>query len=73
MKIWWNFLRKVALCERGTASLEAVIVLPVAISLMAGGIEFGRILSASATVDKSMRGAVRYLTQVPEALFAVGV
>ena len=65
MKSWWNFLRKVARCERGTASLEAVIVLPVAISLMAGGIEFGRILSASATVDKSMRAAVRYLVQVP--------
>lgn len=65
MKNFWNLLRKVVLCERGTASIEAVIILPLSISLMAGGIEFGRILSANATADKSMRSAVRYLTQVP--------
>ena len=65
MKKLWNFLRNVAKCEVGTASIEAIIVLPITISLMAGGVEFGRILSAHATVDKSMRSAARYLAQVP--------
>jgi hypothetical protein len=53
-------------CTRGTASLEAIIVLPLLISLMAGGVEFGRILSAYGTADKSMRDAARYLARVPK-------
>lgn len=65
MKKLLNLLRNVANCEAGTATLEAIIVLPVAISLMAGGIEFGRIFSERATVDKSMRSAARYLAKVP--------
>jgi hypothetical protein len=47
--------------------LEAVLIMPIAISLMAGGIEFGRVLSSYATADKSMRDAARYLARVPEA------
>ena len=56
-----SFLR----CECGTATMEAIIVLPLAISLMAGGVEFGRIVSAHSTVDKSLRSAARYLARVP--------
>ena len=46
--------------------LEATIVMPVAISLMAGGIEFGNLLSSYGTAAKSVRNAARYLARVPE-------
>ena len=59
-------LKSLLRCEDGTATIEAIIVLPVAISLMAGGVEFGRILSAFTTADKSMHGAARYLARVPQ-------
>ena len=52
-----------ALCTSGTATLEAAVILPVAIALMAGGIEFGRVYSVSSTADKSMRDAARYLAR----------
>ena len=65
MRNLWSILRRAMRCEAGTASLEAVIMLPVLISLMVGGIEFGRILSADATVNKTMRNATRYLASVP--------
>jgi hypothetical protein len=66
MTALWTLLQKLARCQTGTASLEAIIVLPLAISLMAGGVEFGRIFSAYMTADKSMRSAGRYLARVPE-------
>jgi hypothetical protein len=60
-----NLLLRLARCSSGTASLEAVIIVPVAISLMAGGVEFGRIYTTASTADKSMRSAARYLARVP--------
>ncbi len=60
-----RLLLKLARCTAGTASIEGIIVLPLAISLMAGGVEFGRIFSAYGTADKSMRDAARYLARVP--------
>ncbi len=66
MKSLLNLLRRLARCSSGTASLEAVIILPVAISLMAGGVEFGRIYATASTADKSMRSAARYLARVPQ-------
>src|SRR5438046_797898 len=62
-----KFILDLASCECGTAAMEAVIVLPIAISLMAGGIEFGRIISAHSTADKALHGAARYLARVPAA------
>jgi Flp pilus assembly protein TadG len=62
-----EFFLKIARCTSGTAAIEGAIVLPLAISLMAGGVEFGRIMSAYSTADKSMRDAARYLAQVPQA------
>ena len=53
-------------CSSGTASIEAVLVLPVSIALMAGGTEFARGFSHYSTADKAMRGAARYLARVPE-------
>jgi Flp pilus assembly protein TadG len=37
------------------------IVLPVAVSLMVGGVDFGLALSTQATAAKSVRDAARYL------------
>ena len=67
MRSLFRLLQRLGRCTSGSATLEGVIVLPVAISLMAGGIEFGRVLSAYATADKAMRDAARYLARVPEA------
>jgi hypothetical protein len=61
-----NFLHKLARSTSGTAFIEATIVLPLAISLMAGGVEFGRILSDYGTVGKSVRAAARYLSRLPD-------
>jgi hypothetical protein len=66
MNLLRSLFRKLASCTAGTATMEAVIVMPLAISLMVGGVEFGRAISAHSTVDKSMRSATRYLARVPE-------
>jgi Flp pilus assembly protein TadG len=63
----FSILLKLARCTSGTATLEGIIVLPLAISLMAGGVEFGRIFAAYGTADKSMRDAARYLARVPRS------
>src|SRR5437870_6846227 len=52
-------------CTSGSAIMEGALVIPVAISLMAGGVEFGRIYSTASTADKSMRSAARYLARLP--------
>ena len=60
-----KLLLRLARCTSGTAALEGALVLPVAISLMAGGVEFGRVYSTASTADKSMRDAARYLARMP--------
>ena len=60
-----NLLLRLARCTSGTAALEGALVMPVAIALMAGGVEFGRVYSTASTADKSMRDAARYLARVP--------
>jgi hypothetical protein len=65
MKYLFDLLRRLARCTSGTATLEATIVLPVAISLMTGGIEFGNFYSTYGTAAKSVRDAARYLARVP--------
>jgi Flp pilus assembly protein TadG len=62
-----NLLLRLLRCTSGAAALEAAFVMPVAISLMAGGVEFGRIYSTASTADKSMRSAARYLARVPQS------
>jgi Flp pilus assembly protein TadG len=59
-----SFLRRLFKCESGTASIETIIVLPLAISLMAGGAEFGQIWSDWGTANKSIRDATRYLARL---------
>jgi Flp pilus assembly protein TadG len=61
-----RFFRELARCTSGSAVLEGALVVPVAIILMAGGVEFGRLFSAYGTANKSMRDAARYLARVPD-------
>ena len=60
-------LLRFARCTSGNALVEATIVIPMVISLMAGGVDFGLILSTQATAEKSVRAAARYLATVPPA------
>ncbi len=62
-----DFLRKFVRCNSGTATLEGALIVPVAIVLMAGGVEFGQLFSTYGTAAKSMRDATRYLARVPQA------
>src|SRR5262249_41770053 len=60
-----KLLLRLARCTSGTATLEGVLVLPVAISLMAGGGGVWGVYSVASTADKSMRDAARYLARMP--------
>ena len=55
-----KFLLRLARCSSGNALVEMTIIVPVAISLMAGGVDFGLALTTQATA-KSVRDAARYL------------
>src|SRR5262249_14196387 len=60
-----NQLLRLARCTSGGATLEAAMLMPLLISLIAGGVEFGRAYSVASTADKSMRSAARYLARMP--------
>ena len=60
-----KFLLRFARCASGSALLEATIVIPLAISLMVGGVDFGLALNTQATGSKAVRDAARYLASVP--------
>jgi TadE-like protein len=60
-----NLLLRFARCTSGAALVEMTLVMPLAISLMAGGVEFGLALNAQATGSKAVRDAARYLASVP--------
>jgi hypothetical protein len=62
-----NLLLRLVRCSSGASMVEAAILLPILISLMAGGLEFARAFWVSSTADKSMRDAARYLARVPQA------
>ena len=61
VSLMFDLLRRLAGCTSGAATLEAAIVLPVAISLMVGGVEFGNLFLTYGTAAKSVRDAARYL------------
>jgi TadE-like protein len=65
MRLLIALLRRLWCCTSGSTIVEATIVIPMMISLMAGGVDFGIIMSTQATVDKSVRDATRYLATVP--------
>jgi len=58
-------LRGLVRCERGTAAIEGAILLPLAISLMAGCVSFGTAYLDYASAQKALRDAARYLARVP--------
>jgi hypothetical protein len=60
-----NLFLRLAQCKSGNATVEAAIMIPLVISLMAGSTDFGRAFAVSSTADKSMRDAARYLARVP--------
>jgi Flp pilus assembly protein TadG len=61
------FLKQFWRCTEGAALIEAALVFPVVISLMAGAIDFARAFTAYTLADRSMRDAARYLARVPSA------
>jgi Flp pilus assembly protein TadG len=63
-----EFLSRLARCSSGSALVEATITIPIIISLMAGGVDFGMAFSAHATVGKSVRNAARYLGSLPPSV-----
>jgi Flp pilus assembly protein TadG len=60
-----EFLPRLARCSSGSAMVETTVILPIIISLMVGGVDFGMAFSAHATVGKSVRAAARYLGSLP--------
>jgi Flp pilus assembly protein TadG len=56
---------RLARCSSGSALVETAIILPIMISLMVGGVDFGMAFSAHAAVGKSVRDAARYLGSLP--------
>ena len=65
MTLLVEFLSRLARCSSGSAMVETAITIPIMISLMVGGVDFGMAFSAHATVGKSVRDAARYLGSLP--------
>jgi Flp pilus assembly protein TadG len=67
MSLMWlrDLLRQIARCNSGTATIEMAIILPLAILLMTGGVEFSNLFGDYGTANKSVRDATRYLARVP--------
>jgi Flp pilus assembly protein TadG len=62
-------LARLARCSSGSALAEMTIVVPVAIALMAGAVDFGMGFSSQATLGKSVRDAARYLSGLPASAY----
>jgi Flp pilus assembly protein TadG len=61
MRSLLKLLRRAAGCTAGNTLLEATIIMPLILSIMAATVDFGLALSTQATIGKSMRNAARYL------------
>lgn len=57
--------KDLARSSSGTAFIEAAVLLPVILGVMGGIFDFGRAYATMAAAQKSLRGAVRYLTLLP--------
>ena len=68
MKVVIKFFHRLGNCTSGSSLVEMAIVVPVAISLMVGGVDFGLALSTQATLSKSVRGAARYMASLPTSM-----
>lgn len=58
-------LARLVRCTKGNALLEATIVLPILIYILAAVGDFALAYNDLATAQKSLSGAVRFLTTVP--------
>jgi hypothetical protein len=67
MRALLDFISRLARCESGSALVEATLVLPIAIALMAGAVDFGRAFVTLSTAEKALRDAGRYLTMLPSS------
>lgn len=52
-------------CSSGNSILEAAIVLPLAVGLMIGVVDFSLAFRTRAIAEKSMQNAARYLSTLP--------
>src|SRR5438132_4415015 len=68
MKSLVKFLIQVARCSSGSALVESTLVMPIAISLLFGGLDFGWGFTTWATGQKSVRDASRYLGNLPGSI-----
>jgi Flp pilus assembly protein TadG len=69
MRSLFELFARLARCSSGSALVEMTIIIPVALSLMAGGVDFGMALSTQATLAKSVRDAARYLGGLPASAY----
>ena len=69
MRSPFEMLARLARCSSGTALAEMTIVVPVAIALMVGAVDFGMAFSSQATLGKSVRDAARYLAGLPTSAY----
>jgi Flp pilus assembly protein TadG len=65
MRSQLKMLVRLARCSSGSALVEMTFVVPIAIALMVGVVDFGMVFSARATLGKSVRDAARYVAGLP--------
>ncbi len=65
MKPVFKFFLRFAHCTSGSALAEMTLIVPVAVALMAGVVDFSNALVKQATAGKSVRDAARYLASLP--------
>lgn len=53
-------------CEEGNALVEAAIIIPVAVLLLAGGFELARGINHVHAAERSVRDVARYMARLPD-------
>ena len=61
-------LRSFGRDRSGTSFLEAAIIMPMVLLIIGGIYDFGQAAATLSAAQKSLRGAVRYLTLLPSGL-----
>jgi Flp pilus assembly protein TadG len=69
MKSLCRSMAQLIRCTSGSALVEMTIVVPVAIALMAGAVDFGMAFSTQASLGKAARDAARYLAGLPTGAY----
>jgi len=67
-----RFLKRFMADRRGAAFIEMALVLPLLFLLVAGVLEFGRMLYHNSVIEAGLRDAGRYLSRVPTVGQAAG-